>query len=84
MANTAEETEEEFDGYRYTPPPKKTKEMIVAECHKKIQGYKDKMLTTRNIIRKHKRLINYHTANIAVFENHMKLLEEELKDIEQS
>lgn len=55
-----------------------------AECHQKIQSYKDRILTTKNIIRKHKRLMNYHTANISVFENHVKLLEEELKDIDAS
>ena len=70
--------------YQYTPPPKKTKEQMKEECKKKIQSYKDRILSTKNVIRKHKRLTNYHVANISVFENHIKLLEEELKDIDAS
>jgi hypothetical protein len=31
---------------------------------------------------KHKRLANYHESNISIYENQIKLLEKELKDIE--
>ena len=49
----------------------------------KIAGCNERIESTHKAVLKHKRLAKYHESNISIYDNHIKILEKELKDIER-